>query len=49
MSVQICTIIARNYLPFARVLATSFIEHNPGGRVAVLVIDDVDGDVDPRD
>ncbi|MGA2283487.1 MAG: glycosyltransferase [Candidatus Dormibacteria bacterium] len=49
MSVQICTIIARNYLPFARVLATSFLEHNPGGRVAVLVIDDVDGDVDPRD
>ena len=32
MSVQICTIIARNYLPAARVLAASFLEHHPDGQ-----------------
>lgn len=35
-----CTIVARNYLPHARVLARSFLEHNPGARFATLVIDD---------
>ena len=43
---QVCTIIARNYLPAARVLASSFLAHNPGGRIAVLVIDDVLGVID---
>ena len=42
-----CTIIARNYLPAARVLATSFIAHNPGGRFFVLVLDDPLGEIDP--
>jgi glycosyltransferase involved in cell wall biosynthesis/SAM-dependent methyltransferase len=46
--VHICTIIARNYLPAARVLATSFREHHPQGRVSVLVLDDLYGEVDPR-
>jgi glycosyltransferase involved in cell wall biosynthesis/SAM-dependent methyltransferase len=46
MSVQICTIIARNYLPAARVLAASFLEHHPDGRVSTLVIDDLYGEVD---
>jgi hypothetical protein len=49
MPIRICTIIARNYLPAARVLASSFLEHNPSGHVAVLIIDDVRGDVDPED
>jgi glycosyltransferase involved in cell wall biosynthesis len=49
MPVRICTIIARNYLPAARVLATSFLDHHPSGHVAVLIIDDVRGDVDPHD
>ncbi len=35
-----CTIIARNYLPHARVLAESFLEHHPEGSFAALVIDD---------
>jgi glycosyltransferase involved in cell wall biosynthesis len=43
-----CTIIARNYLPFARVLADSFHEHHPGGRFTVLVVDDVAREVDGR-
>ena len=43
---HICTIIARNYLPAARVLAASFLDHHPDGRVSTLVIDDVYGEVD---
>jgi glycosyltransferase involved in cell wall biosynthesis len=43
-----CTIIARNYLPYARVLAESFTEHHPRGRLTVLVIDDVNAEVDER-
>lgn len=35
----ISTIIARNYLPQARVLARSFLEHHPDGRVCVLLLD----------
>lgn len=38
-----CTIIARNYLAHARVLATSYARHHPGARLSVLVID---GEVD---
>ena len=34
-----CTIIARNYLAQARVLARSFRQHHPAGRFTVLVID----------
>ncbi|MEA2195446.1 MAG: hypothetical protein QOG42_1880 [Solirubrobacteraceae bacterium] len=44
---DICTIIAANYAPFARVLAESFREHHPESRVFVLVIDDVEGFLDP--
>ena len=45
MTVHACTIIARNYLPFARVVAGSFAAHHPDGRFSVLVIDDLDGTV----
>ena len=41
-----CTIIARNYLPAARVLATSFRQHHPAGRLFVLLIDDPLGELD---
>src|SRR5947209_1054596 len=34
-----CTIISRNYLSHARILARSFIQHEPGGRFYVLVVD----------
>lgn len=34
-----CTIVARNYLPAARVLASSYLEHHPGHRVVIEVID----------
>ncbi|WP_033292048.1 FkbM family methyltransferase [Amycolatopsis jejuensis] len=34
-----CTIVARNYLPAARVLARSYLEQHPGGRFVIAVID----------
>lgn len=37
-----CTIIARNYLAQARVLAESFREHHPDGTFSVLVVDALD-------
>ena len=53
MAVHACTIIARNYLPLARVLGTSFRELHPDGTLTVLVFDDIDhevvGDDEPFD
>jgi glycosyltransferase involved in cell wall biosynthesis/SAM-dependent methyltransferase len=43
---RICTIVARNYLPQARVLAKSYAEHNRGEPCSVLVIDDPGRTVD---
>jgi hypothetical protein len=37
------TIVARNYLAMARVLAESFIEFHPDGRFTIAVIDDCVG------
>jgi hypothetical protein len=37
--VDLCTIVARNYLPYARVLADSFLDHHPGATCHVLVLD----------
>ena len=42
-----CTIIACNYLPFARVLADSFRAHHPDGRFTILLIDDEHGAFKP--
>jgi len=44
---NICTIIAKNYLAQARVLARSFNEVHPDGDCTVLVIDDPTGYIDP--
>ncbi len=43
---QACTIIARNYLAHARVLATSFLAHHPEARFTVLLLDGADGAYD---
>jgi lipopolysaccharide biosynthesis glycosyltransferase len=43
----ICTIIAKNYLAFARVLCSSFLQHHPGGKCYVLVIDDWQSYINP--
>ena len=40
MSFVACTVATRRYLAFARVVADSFFEHHPDGRLAVLVPDD---------
>jgi glycosyltransferase involved in cell wall biosynthesis len=47
--VNVCTIIAKNYLAQARVLAASFKRHHPDGECFVLVIDGTDGYVDVAD
>ncbi len=46
---HVCTIVARNYLAAARVLARSFAAHNPGGTCWTLVIDDADHEIDGAD
>jgi glycosyltransferase involved in cell wall biosynthesis len=43
---RICTIVARNYLAYARVLAGSFLAQHPDGECIVLVIDDLAEEVD---
>lgn len=42
-----CTIIAKNYLPFARTLAWSFRRHHPHVEFFVLLVDTIDGRFDP--
>ncbi|HEY5159823.1 MAG TPA: glycosyltransferase family 4 protein [Gaiellaceae bacterium] len=37
-----CTIIARNYLPYARVLAETFGDHHPNARFTTLILDGAD-------
>jgi len=41
------TIVARNYIPFARTLCASFLKHHPDGRFFVLLVDRLDGAFDP--
>ncbi len=48
VSQSACTIVARNYLPYARVLAESFLEHHPQGAFTVLLIDGEVPDADER-
>jgi glycosyltransferase involved in cell wall biosynthesis len=38
--INVCTIIAANYAPYARVLVDSFFAHNPDGAFTVLIVDD---------
>ncbi|MDA8019763.1 MAG: glycosyltransferase family 4 protein [Thermoanaerobaculia bacterium] len=42
-----CTIVSKNYLCYARVLARSFRRAMPGGRFYVLLVDRNDGHIDP--
>lgn len=39
----VCTIITKNYLAYARALATSITEHNPDIKLYVLLADRIDG------
>jgi glycosyltransferase involved in cell wall biosynthesis/SAM-dependent methyltransferase len=46
---DVCTIIAKNYVASARVLARSFARQHPDDRFHVLVIDDIEGWIDPAE
>ena len=47
---NICTIVAKNYVAHARTLAESFTKHHPGSRCFTLIIDDFDDDqISPAD
>lgn len=46
-TIAACTIVSKNYLPFARTLTDSYIRHHKDARVFVLLIDKVDGYFDP--
>ena len=46
---DVCTIIAKNYVAHARVLARSFAAHHPGGRFYVLVIDEIGDHLRPSE
>jgi glycosyltransferase involved in cell wall biosynthesis/lipopolysaccharide biosynthesis glycosyltransferase len=45
----ICTIIAKNYVAFARTLAQSFLSLHPDSKCYVLIVDDFDGYINPAD
>ena len=45
---QVFTIIARNYLAYARVLAASLARHNPAARLQVVILDDPDRSIPPE-
>jgi len=47
MSRAACTIIAKNYLAQARVLAKSFRRHHPEARCFVLLVDEAEGRFEP--
>jgi lipopolysaccharide biosynthesis glycosyltransferase len=46
MSKNICTIIAKNYISFARTLCSSFLEHHADGKCYVLIIDEFEDYID---
>ncbi len=45
---SICTIISKNYLAHARVLAKTFLHHHLNGQVFVLLVDEIDSYFDPE-
>jgi glycosyltransferase involved in cell wall biosynthesis len=47
LTLQFCTIVARNYLPQARCLAEGLRQHHPDMQLTVLVVDDEFGGYDP--
>jgi len=44
---NICTIVAKNYVSFARTLSDSFLSVHPDGMCHTLFIDDIEGFIDP--
>ena len=48
-NLNVCTIIAKNYVAHARVLARSLTATHPGSRLSTLIIDDFVGWIDPAE
>ena len=46
--ITICSIISKNYLAHARTLTDSFLKTNPGGKVFVLLVDNLDDKFEPE-
>ena len=46
---NVCTIVAKNYVAFARVLASSLREYHSDATLTVLMLDDYEGFIDPAD
>lgn len=44
-----CTIIAKNYLAFARTLAQSFLSFHPDSKFYVLIVDEFEGYINPAE
>jgi hypothetical protein len=44
---NICTIVSKNYIAFARTLYQSFMALHPDGKCYILIIDDIEGYIDP--
>lgn len=42
-----CTVVTKSHLAYARALAASLYEHNPGSKLYVLLADRLDASVDP--
>jgi hypothetical protein len=43
---RLVTIASSNYWPYAAVTATSYLHHHPGGRVHLLIFDDLAGELE---
>ncbi|MDQ3506997.1 MAG: methyltransferase domain-containing protein [Actinomycetota bacterium] len=46
---NICTIVAKNYVAHARTLAKSYKDHYPEGKCYVLVVDETEGYINPSE
>lgn len=46
--VAVCTVVSKNYLAYARVLAESLVRHHPEIPIFVLLVDRLDGYFDPK-
>jgi len=47
-NINVCTIISKNFLSFARTFTDSFLKIHPKGRVFVLLMDELEDYFDPK-
>lgn len=46
-ALNVCTIVTKNYIAYARSMVASFLQHHPEGRAFVLIVDDYEGFIEP--